>query len=68
MVKGFASLGLRIQNTREYFNSNLKNDEGFYTGGVVMIVMKVSSMTEKTRKSTFSEPHQTSKIMLDGNN
>jgi hypothetical protein len=28
----------------------LKNDEGFYTGGVVMIVMKVSSMTEKTRK------------------
>jgi hypothetical protein len=50
MAKGFASLGLRIQNTREYFNSNLKNDEGFYTDGVVMFAIKVSTMTKKTRK------------------
>jgi hypothetical protein len=50
MAKSFASLGLRIQNTKEYLNSYLKNDEGFYTDGVVMFTMKVSAMTEKTRK------------------
>jgi hypothetical protein len=50
MEKSFASLGLRIQNTKEYLNSDLKNDEGFYTDGVVMFTMKVSTMTEKTRK------------------
>jgi hypothetical protein len=48
--KKFSSLGLRIQNTREYLNSDLKNDEGFYTDGVVMFAMKVSAMTEQTRK------------------
>jgi hypothetical protein len=50
MEKGFASLGLRIQNTIEYLNLDLKNDEGFYTDGVVMFAMKVSAMTEQTRK------------------
>jgi hypothetical protein len=50
MAKGFASLSLRIQNTREYLNSNLKNDEGFYTDRVVMFAMKVLAMTEKTKK------------------
>ena len=50
MANFFASLGLRIHNTREYLNSDLKNDEGFYTDGVVMFAMKVSAMTEHTRK------------------
>jgi hypothetical protein len=31
-------------------NSDFKNDEGFYTDGVVMFAMKVSEMTEKVRK------------------
>jgi hypothetical protein len=67
MEKIFASLGLRIQNTREYLNTDLKNDEGFYTDGVVMFSMKVSTMTEQLRKKkfTFSEPHQTTKVLLD---
>jgi hypothetical protein len=50
MEKSFSSLGLRIQNIREYLNSDLKNDEGFYTDGVVMFAMKVSAMTEQLRK------------------
>jgi hypothetical protein len=43
MEKCFTSLGLRIQNTKEYLNSDLKNDEGFYTDGVVMFTIKVAS-------------------------
>jgi hypothetical protein len=31
-------------------NSDLKNDEGFYADGVVMLAMKFSAMTEQTRK------------------
>jgi hypothetical protein len=50
MAKSFSSLGLRIQNTKEYLNSDLKNDEGFYIDEVVMFIMKVSAMTEQTRK------------------
>jgi hypothetical protein len=50
MAKGFSSLGLRIQNIMEYMNSDLKNDEGFYTDGFVMFSMKVLTMTEQTRK------------------
>jgi len=50
MEKSFSSLCLRIQNTKEYLNSYLKNDEGFYTNGLVMFAMKFSAMIEKTRK------------------
>ena len=50
MAKGFSSLGFRIQNTKEYLNSDLKNDEGFYIDGVVMFTIKFLTMTEKTRK------------------
>jgi hypothetical protein len=50
MAKIFSSLGLRIHNTKEYLNSDLKNDEEFYTNGVVMFAMKVSTMTYKMRK------------------
>jgi len=46
MANSFSSLGLRIHNTKEY----LKNDEGFYTYGVVMFAMKVSKMTEQLIK------------------
>jgi vacuolar-type H+-ATPase subunit C/Vma6 len=42
----FSSLGLRIQNTKEYLNSDLKNDEGFSTNEVVMFTTRVSAMTE----------------------
>jgi hypothetical protein len=41
MEKIFSSLSLRIQNIREYLNSDLKNDEGFYADGLVMFAMKV---------------------------
>jgi len=50
MAKSFVALGLRIQNTKEYLNSDLKNDEGFYTDGVVMFTTRVVEMTEKMRK------------------
>jgi hypothetical protein len=49
LSKSFASIGLRIQNTREYLNIDLKNDEGFYIDGVVMFAVKVSVMTERMR-------------------
>ena len=45
MEKSFTSLGLRIQNTKEYLNSDLKNDEGFYIDGVVMFTTRVVVMT-----------------------
>jgi hypothetical protein len=50
MEKSFASLGLRIQNSKEYLNSYLKNDDGFYIDEVVMFTMKVLIMTKITRK------------------
>jgi hypothetical protein len=50
MAKSFASLGLRIQNTEEYLNLYLKNNERFYTDGVVMSTTRVSTMAEHTRK------------------
>jgi hypothetical protein len=50
MTNSFASPGLRIQNTKEYLNSDLKNDEGFYTDGFVMFTTKVATMTKKMRK------------------
>jgi hypothetical protein len=50
IAKIFSSLGLRIQNTKQYLNSDLKNDEGFYTNEVVMFTTRVLEMTEKTRK------------------
>jgi len=49
MAKSFASLGLRIQNTKEYLNSYLKNDEGFYSNKVVMFTTKFLAMTKHTK-------------------
>ena len=50
MENSFAYLGLIIQNTKEYLNSDLKNNEGFYTDVVVMFTTRVAAMIEKTRK------------------
>jgi hypothetical protein len=50
LAKIFSSLGLIIQNTKEYLNADLKNDEGFLTDGVAMFVAKVSAMTKQRRK------------------
>jgi hypothetical protein len=50
MEKSFSFLGLRIHNTREYLNIYLKNDEGFYTDGVVMFAVKVWTMRDQLRK------------------
>jgi hypothetical protein len=49
MVKSFSSLGLRIKNTKEYLNSYLKNDEGFYSNRVVMFTTKFLAMTKHTK-------------------
>ena len=48
--KGFLLSWLIIQNTQKYLNSNLKNDEGFYTNGVVMFTTRVVAMTCKMTK------------------
>jgi hypothetical protein len=53
LEKIFSSLGLRIQNTKEYLNADLKNDEGFLTNGVSMFTAKVSTMTEQRRKQEY---------------
>jgi len=45
LVKSFSSLKIIIQNTKEYLNADLKNDEGFITNGVAMFAAKVSAMT-----------------------
>jgi hypothetical protein len=37
LAKSFSSLGVRIQNTKEYLNAYLKNDEGFFTDGVLCL-------------------------------
>jgi hypothetical protein len=50
LEKLFASIGLRIHNTKEYLNTNLKNEEGFYIDGVVIFIVKVSKIIEKMRK------------------
>jgi hypothetical protein len=50
LAKRFASIGLGIQNAGEYLNTYLKNDEGFYTYGVVMFAIKVSKMMKQMRK------------------
>jgi hypothetical protein len=50
LEKKIFSLGLRIQNTKEYLNAYLKNDEGFFTDGVAMFIEKVSAMTDHRRK------------------
>jgi hypothetical protein len=50
MEKGFASLVVRIHNTKEYLNSDLKNYEGFYTDGVDMFAMRILTIIEQTRK------------------
>jgi hypothetical protein len=50
MDKEFHFSWFKIQNTKEYLNSDLKNDEGFYTDGVVMFTTRVAAMTEQMRK------------------
>jgi len=50
MANSFASHGLRIQNTKDYLNSNLKNDEGFYIDIVVMFTARFVVMIEETRR------------------
>jgi hypothetical protein len=53
LEKSFSSLGLRIQNTKEYLNADLKNDEGFCTDGVAMFIAKVSAMMDQRRKHEY---------------
>jgi hypothetical protein len=51
--KTISTLGLIIQNTKEYLNAYFKNDEGFFTDGVAMFVEKVSAMTDHRRKHEY---------------
>jgi len=46
LEKIFASLGLKVQNTRKYLGVDLKNDEGFYIDGVAMFVENVFVMMD----------------------
>ena len=46
MEKIFSTLGLRVQNTKEYLGADLKNDEGFYVDEVEMFVAKVLTMID----------------------
>jgi hypothetical protein len=50
LAKNNSTLGLRIQNTKEYLNADLKNDEGFFTDGISIFVAKVSTMMDHRRK------------------
>jgi hypothetical protein len=50
LAKKISSLGLRIQNTKEYLNADIENDEGFLKYGVSMFIAKVLAMTEQRRK------------------
>jgi hypothetical protein len=49
-AKKKSTLGLIIQNTKEYLNAYLKNDEGFFTDEVAMFVEKLSAMADHRRK------------------
>ena len=57
MAKRFTSLGVRIQNTKEYLNADLKNDEGFFTDRVSMFVAKVLKMSDHRRKNEYFSSH-----------
>jgi hypothetical protein len=50
MEKIFSSLGLRVQNTKEYLGADMKNDEGFYVDGIAMFATKVLAMMDQMRK------------------
>jgi hypothetical protein len=50
LAKSLSSLGVKIQNTKEYLNADIANDEGFLKDGVSMFATKVLAMTEQTRK------------------
>jgi hypothetical protein len=50
LAKQNSTLGIRIQNTKEYLNAYLNNDEGFFTDGVSIFVAKVSAMTDHRKK------------------
>jgi hypothetical protein len=45
IAKSSNNIGLRIQNTKEYLNLDLKNDEGLYTDEVVMFTTRVAKLT-----------------------
>jgi hypothetical protein len=53
LAKSFSSLRLRIQNTKEYLNENLKNDEGLFIDGVSIFIEKISAMMNHTRKHEY---------------
>jgi hypothetical protein len=67
MTKSLTSLGIRIQNTGEYLNTDLKNDEGFDTWSCNVYYKGFGNnkAIEKARKFTFFKPHQTTKMLLD---
>jgi phage pi2 protein 07 len=50
LAKRSPSLSVGIQNTKEYLNIDIENDEGFFKDGVSMFTTKVLAMTEERRK------------------
>jgi hypothetical protein len=53
LEKSFSSLGLRIQNTKEYLNKDIANDEGFIKDGVSMFAAMVLAMTKHIRQHEY---------------
>jgi hypothetical protein len=58
LANNFVSLGSKIQNTREYLQVDLTNDEGFYKDALSTFVINISGMTEYQRKQEYF-PSQT---------
>jgi hypothetical protein len=59
--KKISSLGLKIQNTKEYLNANITNDEGFLKDGVSIFAAKVLAMKKQIRKKirfSFSKSYK----------
>jgi hypothetical protein len=53
----FYVLRIIIQNTKEYLNVDLKNDEILFIDGVAMFVEKVSTMMNHRRKQEYFPSH-----------
>jgi hypothetical protein len=53
LANNFVSLGSKIQNTREYLQADLTNDEEFYKDALSTFVIKISGMTEYQRKQEY---------------
>jgi predicted NodU family carbamoyl transferase len=53
MEKKISSLGLRVQNTKEYLGADIKNDEGFYVDGLAMFAAKFLAMMDDMRKQEY---------------